>query len=192
MSSPTRTVLLTGARGIGKTTACLRLRSRALAAGMSCGGFLTIPVHDREGRRLGLDLLDATTGNRRRLASCRHDLGGPRVGPYRMKAETFEWGLQQARSALDRTALLFFDEIGPLELEHDQGFAPLRELLAARTASALVVVVRPSLVEAIAAGWDLTGAGRFEVTTSDRDAAPASLLARLFPELSSGRPPGVA
>jgi nucleoside-triphosphatase THEP1 len=192
MSTTTRTLLLTGKRGAGKTTACLRLRARALAAGLSCGGFLTIPVLEPGGRRLGLDLLDAANGERRWLASCIQDLGGPRIGPYAMRSTTLDWGIERARRGCGRTDLLFLDEIGPLEVEHGHGFAPLRELLATRAKGASLLVVRPSLVERVAAEWGPPGAQVLELTASNRHGAPAELLDRLFPGPASRVPAGVA
>jgi nucleoside-triphosphatase THEP1 len=70
----------------------------------------------------------------------RRELSGPRVGPYSFDPA----GLARALRVLRRAAtagcdLLMVDEIGPLELEQGQGFAPILDLIhwrSSRTCSA--------------------------------------------------------
>jgi nucleoside-triphosphatase THEP1 len=169
MTSTPKRILLTGPRGAGKTTACLALRALAAHAGLPCGGVLTLPLDGGAGARAGLDLLDVRSGERRLLASCRRDLGGPRIGPYSMAQATFDWGVA-------------LDEVGPLELDRGGGFAPLLPELARAASAALVVVVRPALLDRLRGAPGLRDSPVQEITLERRAEAPARIFRLLFPD----------
>ena len=78
----------------------------------------------------------------------RQDLGGPRVGPYSFDPA----GLTRALRVLERAIstgcdLLIVDEIGPLELEQGEGFAPILDLLPVEGPTHTLIVVRPALLD---------------------------------------------
>ena len=172
-----RVALLTGERGSGKSTVCLRLRELARGERLSVAGIVSVY---RDARRLELDAVDLSSLERWPLASAAGPLEGPSVGRFSFSAQ----GIARALDVLERAAaleaaLLVVDEIGPLELTGHEGFYPFLE--RARTADFpdLLLVVRPSLVDELRALLRSEGAGRppvFEATVDTREALPARLL----------------
>ena len=185
-ASPAPLILLTGERGSGKSTVCSTLRDFVAGRGLGCGGFLTRRDFDDAGTTCGLSIENVATGEGHRLAATRENLGGPRIGPFSMDAAMLALGVQLARSAFDANLdLVFLDEIGPLELAQGLGFAPAIPLVARHPRVAVILVVRPALVEA-AAGQLAPRVGRVEIVTREnRDLLPRRLgeeiLAALLP-----------
>ncbi len=194
-------ILLTGEVGVGKSQLCSALCSLAAGRGIRCGGFLTRRDRDESGATLGLWLVEVSApgrpigapnaadgvlphpaGAQHRLAATGRDLGGPRVGPFSMDATVLALGIRAARAAFDTGAdLVIIDEIGPLELTFGLGFAPLIPQIARHPRSAVVAVVRPSLVEALAERCAPRTSRVFEVTHANRDLLPPVLCAELRP-----------
>ena len=141
-------LLLTGPVGVGKTTACVKAVERFRSRGIECRGVLAPALRDCSGVKIGIQLLDLTTEERRVLA--RHDveLQGPRKGQYSFERATLDWGIEAVRKALRTSGgLVFVDEIGPLELIDSQGLCPVLCDLAGlpHESHALVVVRRRTL-----------------------------------------------
>ncbi len=176
-----RVTLLTGPRGAGKSTVCLRIGDLARAAGIAVAGIASQAVL-RQGARIGLDAVDLATGERWQLASAVEPLGGPTVGPFSFSPGGVERALAALNRAVDRTAqpatrLLIVDEVGPLEIARREGFYPFVERLCRLSSPDLLLAVRPALVEPLRT---LLGDGRFdvvEVTPDTRDALPERLAA---------------
>ncbi len=180
-----RVTLLTGARGAGKSTVCLRMGELARGAGIAVAGIASQGVF-RQGARVGLEAVDLATRERWLLASTVEQQDGPAVGPFSFSLS----GLQRALAVLDRaldrfaqsaalpgTGLLILDEVGPLEIARHQGFFPVVARLRITPSPDLLIVVRPELVGELRAAL---GDGRFtvvEVTRDSRDALPERLLA---------------
>jgi nucleoside-triphosphatase THEP1 len=175
-ASPAPLILLTGERGIGKSTVCSTLRDFVARRGVRCGGFLTRRDLDDAGATCGLSLEEAATGACHRLAATREELRGPRVGPFSMDAAMLALGVQLARSAFDANLdLVFLDEIGPLELVQGLGFAPAIPLVAAHPRAAVILTLRPTLVVA-AASRLAPRVARVEIVTQEtRDVLPRRL-----------------
>ena len=174
-------LVLTGERGVGKSHVCSALRDLAAARGVRCGGFLTRRDLDESGGTSGLSLEEVATAARHRLGATGEDLGGPRVGPFSMDDTIVALGIRLVRASLAaRVDLVIIDEIGPLELTQGLGFAPLIPLIAQHPRSAVVVVARPSLVDALR--WRCAArVSRVEtVTCANRDSLPPLLWAQLW------------
>jgi nucleoside-triphosphatase THEP1 len=91
-----------------------------------------------------------------RSSGHRRELGGPRVGPYSFDPAALARALRvlrraatlrQAQDAAAGCDLLMVDEIGPLELEQGEGFAPILELLPVEGPTHTLIVVRPALLD---------------------------------------------
>ncbi|MCX7682316.1 MAG: nucleoside-triphosphatase [Anaerolineae bacterium] len=138
-------VILTGARGAGKTTVCYKTATLARAAGYTCAGVITLSRPD--GAR---EVLDVRTGQIRTLTTTPGS--GPVVylGRFCFDAHVLSWGNEVLANALP-CHLLIVDELGPLELElgygWTQAFATLRE--AALIPALSLLVVRPELVDKV-------------------------------------------
>jgi nucleoside-triphosphatase THEP1 len=140
-------VFLTGERGSGKTTACRGLRSRARDAGLDCAG-IVCPAVFEAGIKVGIDVADVRTGERRALATVDGSPAGLRLGPFRFDEDSLAWGASRLDAACP-CDLLIVDEIGPLEIERGQGWAGALDILARGEFGLAVVVVRRSLVSAL-------------------------------------------
>lgn len=157
--------LLTGPRGVGKTTVCLRAVARAQQAGFSCAGVLTL--QEDEDRRV---VADVRTGMRRPLTTT--DPSGIRWGRFLFDPAALAWGAEiLARST--PCDLLVVDELGPLELR-GEGWAVGLETLHRGAFRLGLVVVRPELVEEAQAR--LPGARILEVTPENREELPGWIL----------------
>ncbi len=138
-------VLLTGPRGAGKSRWCEQVAGVGRAAGLDVAGLVS-PALVEAGTKTAIDLLDLSSGARRRLAD-RPPPGTPGTAGlgWRFRPETLAWGNQ----VLERTGpcdLLVIDELGPLELRDGGGLASGFTALAVRRYRLAVVVVRPELL----------------------------------------------
>lgn len=133
-----RAVILTGERGVGKTTLCLDLTR----GHPRFRGIVSPAVFDAEGQKVGFACLCLETGERWDLGRSDVVLDGPRCGKYSFSAGGVVRAIACAETALAQPGgVTVVDEIGPLELERGAGLAPLLDLLA--SAGDLLLVTRP-------------------------------------------------
>jgi nucleoside-triphosphatase THEP1 len=131
---------------VGKTTVCQAVAELARRRGYRPGGVITPAIYacpeqsrrDSHGTKVGFEAVDVGSGERWPLARTdpstssghRRDLGGPQVGPYSFDPAALAKALRVLRRAATAGCDLFVvDEIGPLELEQGQGFAPILDLI---------------------------------------------------------------
>lgn len=152
-SNEPRLFIVTGDRGAGKTTWCTELGRRALASGIVAAGLLS-PAVFAAGQKIGIDLIDIATQERRRLANRRPKLPeNPGGMIWQFDAQTLQWG-NEVLANISQCQLLLLDELGPLELLEGQGFTEGLEILDRNTMNATAcAVVRPSLVSNAMARW---------------------------------------
>jgi nucleoside-triphosphatase THEP1 len=152
-------ILLSGPVGSGKTTLCRRLVDLAGRQGFQVAGVLT-PAVVRDGIKVGIEAVNLSTGELRRLAS--NDRGPTQyacapgmtwVGQYVLDDHTLGWMAALCAEALveaDAAAsdsLVFVDEIGRLELDRGEGLARLIPLLAQPRQARVIVIVRDTLLD---------------------------------------------
>jgi nucleoside-triphosphatase THEP1 len=170
-----QTILLTGRRGVGKTTVCQAVAELARRRGYRPGGIITPAFYacsaDRElgignwkSTKVGFEAMDVGSGERWPLAHTdpstilrqgsgqgsghRQKMGGPRVGPYSFDPAALARALAVLERAISAGCdLLMVDEIGPLELEQGKGFAPILDLLPVEGPTHTLIVVRPALLD---------------------------------------------
>jgi len=203
-------VVLTGARGGGKTYACVAAARKAAELGYRIGGFVSRSERDARGVPTSIRIEEIVTGESRLLARRGARLGGPswppspsRPGgpePFGFSPSTLAWAIELAARALaSGPDLVVVDEIGPVELELGEGLFPLLAAIAARAPeTAALVTVRPSLASRLAAAircasagaGAAAGAGEAAIDRESRivdlEAAPRekraeSLIENLFP-----------
>ena len=171
----TRWIVLAGEIGSGKTTAVLAAVELLAERGVQSLGVVGQPVIGVAGRRVGIDAVDLGSGRRRRLAAWVGSAG--QVCPaYEFKARAFAWARAALRGALAaRPELLVLDEIGPLELRHEQGYSEVLDALLRADTPRVLVVVRepllPLLLERLF-GRELTV---LHLTADNRDQAPEQI-----------------
>jgi len=185
-----RYALVTGAIGSGKTTVAGRVVERARACGLTVAG-LWCPGRTLHGDKVGIDAVDLSRGMRRllalqhgRTAEERISLATPGVatGRYRFDPQVMAWANDVlARAVKARPDLLVVDEIGPLELEQGEGFAPVIGRLAAGEVPCALLVVRERLLEGLRGCLPAASTSSFPVEEHTRDSAPGRILDWLHP-----------
>jgi nucleoside-triphosphatase THEP1 len=185
-----RTALITGEIGSGKTTVAGRVAERARHQGLTNGG-LWCPARMTDGSKTGILAADLSGGERRLLAvrvDAREEATGfsgkpgPATGQYAFDPATLTWANRVlSRAVAARPDLLVVDEIGPLELEQDQGLVPVLETLSAGIVPAAMVVVRRRLLENLRERLGASRTASFIADRESRETLPDRILAWLFP-----------
>jgi nucleoside-triphosphatase THEP1 len=157
LPAPDRTgivLLISGERRVGKTTLLLNVRTAEKR--LRVGGFLSVARFEG-GEKIGIDLMDAATGERMTLAVAESSGASivangqdanreVRTGHYRFDPAALAAGRRYA-AAGQGADLFLVDELGPLELLRGEGWADVIPMIRARTFGAALVVVRPELIE---------------------------------------------
>jgi nucleoside-triphosphatase THEP1 len=185
---PGRIILLTGERGVGKTTVCHKTVDLAQTKGFTCGGVLTLsyPTDER-------DVLDVGSGRARCLTlpvtpsdQTPKPGASPAViqGRFRFDPATLAWGSDALTRALG-CHLLVVDELGPLELERGGGWVRALDVLHAADFALALVVVRPELLDQAQAKLPARAPTVLTVTLHNRDDLPVALLGMLEREFAA-------
>jgi nucleoside-triphosphatase THEP1 len=117
-------VIVHGPKGVGKTKTCLDLAERVSAEGFSPRGIVS-PAVFVNGKNIGYDCLDLTSGAAFPLVRLRDMVGSPTWFPhgnikYAFSVPGFERAnelLTQSAQALGEASLVFMDEFGRLEMD---------------------------------------------------------------------------
>jgi nucleoside-triphosphatase THEP1 len=148
--------LITGARGSGKTSLCQQRADAARAAGLDVAGILS-PALFEGGAKVGIAALDLRTGERRLLARRRQPgdsdtPGGPQTEGWRFDPTALAWA-DAVLSTATPCDLLVVDELGPLELERNEGWTAALTALDGGHYRAALVVVRYELLPVARSRW---------------------------------------
>ncbi|MBI5568133.1 MAG: hypothetical protein HY870_24775 [Chloroflexi bacterium] len=145
-------IIVTGERGAGKTTFCTRMIELARSAGKSIGGVLSRAVVV-EGEKIGIDVIDLRTNERRRLADHFNAQNlGPNTQRWSFQADSVTWGDDVLRSGAPCDVLIV-DELGTLEFDRGEGWQAGLRAIDAGDYRLGVVVIRPELLNAALAHW---------------------------------------
>jgi nucleoside-triphosphatase len=151
-------VLVTGESGSGKTTWCLELIDQARQGGIGVSGVVSPLVFDA-GHKVGIDLMDVSTGERRRLAMFQQDArqkpaNDPGISTlnWTFDPAIFTWG-NQILNRLGASQLLVLDELGPLELLENKGLTAGLKCIDDRRHQTACVVIRPALLPTAVERW---------------------------------------
>lgn len=173
------TIILSGERGVGKSTVCRETIALAQARGYTCGGLLTLSHPDDT-----LDLLDVDSGDERRLTLEPGVNPATIQGRFRFDPQTLAWG----NGLLARATpchLLVVDELGPLEIEREEGLLKAFDVLRRGDFALALVVIRPELVVKAQLRLPVSATTVLTVTPDDRDNLPATFLEMLETRLGS-------
>jgi nucleoside-triphosphatase THEP1 len=174
-------IILTGERGVGKTTVCQKAVAIAQSKDYVCHGILTLSQPGGE-----RDVADVCSGDKKRLTV------GPDAeqvviqGRFRFDPETLAWGNKVLSKAHD-CELFVVDELGPLEIERGGGWYKAFYTLQRNDYALAVAVVRPELVIPAQLRLPSGAATVLAVTPADRDDLPFILVEILESEIERTR-----
>jgi nucleoside-triphosphatase THEP1 len=166
-----RILLISGERGVGKTTVCYETIAQARDEGYDCGGILTLRT-DGPSERV---VVDVRSGERQPLTVPEGDI---QVGQFRFSADALRWGAEALTHAAP-CDLLVVDEMGPLEIERQEGWVVALDLLRMGQFDIALVVVRPELVHTVQMRLPASAPIVVSVTPENRDQLPQELLEML-------------
>jgi nucleoside-triphosphatase len=164
-------VVLSGASGCGKTTLCAGVTAAARARGLAVAGLLTLPSRV-DGRQVGLEVEDLSSGERRPLAQARVEPGpgaGLATEGWRFDPEGLAWGTRALKRA-SPCDVLVIDELGPLELVRNRGWTAGLDALRAGRYRLALAVVRPSLLSRFQERLGTSDFSTLTVTQDNRSA----------------------
>lgn len=165
-------IILTGSRGIGKSTVCRQVVEIARDQGLVCGGIIT-------SKAPGSDIIieDTKTGAREILASEQGRYDGPRAGKYFFNPLGLQFGITAINQGVS-TDILIVDELGHLEVR-GEGFAEAFEILAGDKVNRAIVVIREELLGVLLPRF--TGCSHiFHATRENRDTLAGHIAWYLF------------
>ncbi len=136
--------MLTGERGVGKSSCCHHMAELASARGWDVAGVLS-PALFQEGRKIGIQVADLRSGETRALARYRRS-AEPGASCYDFDPASLDWADALVAGA-PPCDLLMVDELGPLEMEQGKGLVSALDVLRKGDFRLAVVVVRPSLLD---------------------------------------------
>ena len=119
-------IIVTGAPGMGKSTAVLRTARALKDRGLNVGGIVS-----REQRsnniRIGFEFIDLMTNDRIVLASIAGN--GPKIGKYFINLAGCRFAAERLRVAVKNSDVIICDEIGPMELKSREFTDSVKKLL---------------------------------------------------------------
>jgi len=173
-----RILVLSAPKHAGKTTACNRLVARARQRDLDVAGILALSRGDRDDPRRHIVAVDIATREERLLGEAKPDEEPRTVGRYRFDPTTMQWALDCILRALQcRHDLVIIDEIGPLELLQNRGYAPALAQLGESLARTVILVVRHEMQEALGEQLRNLHPVVFALTLDNREEMPGHLLA---------------
>ncbi len=141
--------IITGSRGVGKTTLLLKLIEELKNKGTPSSGIMTPAVYNDNGDKVGFYALNVANDKQWELGRSDKLLSGPSYGPFSFSETGFIKANEILKHALTKGSEdVFFDEIGPLELEKGYGFSPILSLISSFNINRnLYLVIRRSLID---------------------------------------------
>ncbi|MFB6226880.1 MAG: nucleoside-triphosphatase [bacterium] len=144
-------ILLSGPPRVGKTTICRMIMDEA---DRTVKGFVTEDIH-HDGERVGF-MIEFDDGETRVLSHV--DFDEPHVGKYGVDLDTMDWLVGKAANwQVDPADLFIADEVGKMELKHDEFKEIVEELLESDVdLLATIPKVGPDFVADIRSRSDVT------------------------------------
>ena len=133
-------IVLTGAPGVGKTTAVIRVTRALKERGIKVGGIVSRELRTNN-MRIGFEFIDLTTNDRNVLASITGN--GPKVGKYFVNLAGCRFAAERLTNAIRNSEVIICDEIGPMELKSRDFIDSVKDLLDAD--KKVIVVVHQKL-----------------------------------------------
>jgi nucleoside-triphosphatase len=119
-------IVLTGAPGIGKTTAVMRAATELNARGLKVGGIVSRELRIND-VRIGFKFIDLITNDANVLASITGN--GPKVGKYFVNLEGCSFAAERLQAAIKSCDVIICDEDRPMELKSREFIDSAKNLL---------------------------------------------------------------
>jgi nucleoside-triphosphatase len=119
-------IVLTGAPGVGKTTAVIRVARALKERGVKVAGIVSREIRINN-MRVGFEFIDLTTNDRNVLASITGN--GPKVGKYFVNVAGCRFAAERLTNAVRNSDVIICDEIGPMELKSREFIDSVKNLL---------------------------------------------------------------
>ena len=119
-------IVLTGAPGVGKTTAVIRVARELKERGVKVGGIVSRELRINN-MRIGFEFIDLTSNDRSVLASITGN--GPKVGKYFVNVAGCRFAAERLTNAIRNSDVIICDEIGPMELKSREFIDSVKNLL---------------------------------------------------------------
>jgi len=119
-------IVLTGAPGVGKTTAVICVARALKERGMKVGGIVSRELRTNN-MRIGFEFIDLTTNDRNVLASVTGK--GAKVGKYFVNVAGCRFAAERLTNAIRNSEVIICDEIGPMELKSRDFIDSVKNLL---------------------------------------------------------------
>jgi len=119
-------IVLTGAPGVGKTTAVIRVARALKERGVKVGGIVSRELRINN-MRVGFEFIDLTSNDRSDLASITGN--GPKVGKYFVNVAGCRFAAKRLTNAVRNSDVIICDEIGPMELKSKEFIDSVKNLL---------------------------------------------------------------
>ena len=119
-------IVLTGAPGVGKTTAVIRITPALKERGVKVGGIVSKELRTNN-MRIGFEFIDLITNDRNVLASITGN--GPKVGKYFVNVAGCSFAAKRLMNAVRSSDVIICDEIGPMELKSKEFIDSAKSLL---------------------------------------------------------------
>ena len=133
-------IVLTGAPGVGKTTAVIRVARALKERGVKVGGIVSRELRINN-MRVGFEFIDLTSNGRSVLASITGN--GPKVGKYFVNIAGCHFAAERLTNAVRNSDVIVCDEIGPMELKSKEFIDSVKNLL--EVDKKVIVVVHQKL-----------------------------------------------
>ena len=133
-------IVLTGAPGVGKTTAVIRVARALKERGVKVGGIVSRELRINN-MRVGFEFIDLTTNDRTVLASITGN--GPKVGKYFVNVAGCRFAAERLTNAVSNSDVIICNEIGPMELKSKEFIDSVKNLL--EVDKKVIVVVHQKL-----------------------------------------------
>lgn len=144
---PGTVLVISGWRGVGKTSFCLHAIEKIKQRGFSCAGILSLARFE-DSIKTGIFALNINSGESRLIASTNPgEISGFQLGPYTFDEAVLAWADDCIQQWVE-CGLFVVDELGYLEFDSQNGlFSSFKKLREKRFHLALVVI-RPERIDA--------------------------------------------
>jgi nucleoside-triphosphatase THEP1 len=146
-STQKRIIILSGAKGVGKTSLIQKVIAWAKDHNIAVAGICSPAVfHNKQ--KTGIQVQEITTNHRKTLALVAGTVNAAvATEAWGFNEKNLEWG-NEILDGIDMCQLLIIDELGVLEINQQRGWSHAFRVLKNLEYKLAVVVVRPELCEA--------------------------------------------